>query len=188
MAQENESAQGDVDAKDSAQRSSSLTAPLTNVLVTIVSAAIVSVIGTGLHRSGADINVPWGMVCALGLLGMSTWVSRRRMGVSGVGIHLVVASMVIWWLASTMGPGGDVIVPVGSVAFVTFFSRWSGYIWLVGSLVVQLAVLFFPRRLFLQPDISAQESAQRESATQQPATAQPSAAAQPTTTLPKEGA
>lgn len=171
MAQENESAQGDVDAKDSMQRSSSLAAPLTNILVTIASAAIVSVIGTGLHRSGADINVPWGMVCALGLLGMSTWVSRRRMGVSGVGIHLVVASMVIWWLASTMGPGGDVIVPVGSVAFVTFFSQWSGYIWLLGSLVVQLAVLFFPRRLFLHQSSSTQ----------------PSATAQPTTTLPKEG-
>lgn len=132
------------------QNSSMLAHPIRVSLATLVSALVSGIIGTGLHRGGADINIPWGLVCALGLVGLSTWLARKRMGAMGVGLHLIACSAVVWWLASTLGPGGDILVPVGSPAFLTFFSKYVGYIWLFGSLAIQLLVLMFPKRFFTQ--------------------------------------
>lgn len=139
--------------------------PFRDVLVTVVAAAVAGLIGTVLHRSGADINVPWGLVAAFALVFFSTWLARRRSGAIGVGFHLIVCSAVVWWLAVTMGPAGDVLVPIASKAFVTFFSQQAGYIWLFGSIAVQLIVLFFPKRFFLPvPKPVAEESISVEEA------------------------
>ncbi|MCI1984229.1 MAG: alcohol dehydrogenase [Bifidobacteriaceae bacterium] len=127
--------------------SAALKHPVKTLLTTIVSALASGVIGTGLHRSGADYNIPWGLILALALVGFSTWMARRRMGPTGVGFHLITCSAVVWWLAITMGPGGDVIVPIASKAFTTFFSMHAGYIWLFGSILIQLAIIFVPKRV-----------------------------------------
>jgi beta-lactamase regulating signal transducer with metallopeptidase domain len=61
----------------------------------------------------------------------------------------------VWWLAITPGPGGDVLVPIASQAFTTFFSSHAGYIWLFGSIVVQLVIIFVPQRFFVRKKESA---------------------------------
>lgn len=133
--------------------------PLAAPLITIVSALLSGVIGTGLHRSGADLNIPWGLVFAFVLVGLSTVLARRRLGAMGVGFHLIAASAVIWWLAITMGPGGDVLVPIASAAFTTFFSMHAGYIWLFGSVILQILVLLIPKRTFAKFFISRKQNA-----------------------------
>jgi len=117
---------------------------------TVVSGFVVAALGTGLHRSGADRNLPWGLLLALALVFFGAWLARRRMGVIGLGFHLIVSSMVVWFLASTVGPGGDILVG-SSPAFVTFFSANAGVIWILGTVVVQIAVLIFPKKFFENP-------------------------------------
>ncbi|MCI1936393.1 MAG: alcohol dehydrogenase [Bifidobacteriaceae bacterium] len=128
--------------------------PVRDVLVIVVSAAVSGVVGTVLHRSGADLNIPWGLLAAFGLIFFSTWLARRRVGAIGVGFHLIFCSAVIWGLALTEGPGGDILVPVASEAFLTFFSQNAGYIWLFGCVLVQFAVLLFPHSFF-EPAVDA---------------------------------
>ena len=123
---------------------------ITNFVSTVVSGFVVAALGTGLHRSGADRNLPWGMVLALALVFFGAWMARRRMGVIGLGFHLIVSSMAVWFLASTVGPGGDILIG-SSPTFVTFFSANAGIIWILGSVVVQVVVLLFPKRLFEKP-------------------------------------
>lgn len=111
-------------------------------------ATATALVGTALHRSGVDANLPWGLCLAYLLIGWSAAFARQRFGMMGVGFHLIVSGLVIWILATTSGVGGSVLVPVGSAAFTTFFSLRAGYFWLLGSTIVQILVMFLPKKWF----------------------------------------
>ena len=112
--------------------------------------AAVGIVGTAAHRMGASANIPYGLALALVIVGISAWSARARCGALGLGFHLVTSSAAAWLLAMP-GPGGDVIVPVASSAFTTFFSRQAGYLWLFGMIAVQAVLLLIPRAWCIVP-------------------------------------
>ena len=111
-------------------------------------ATATALVGTALHRSGVDADLPWGLCLAYLLIGWSAAFARQRLGMIGVGFHLVVSGLAIWILATTSGAADSVLVPVGSAAFTTFFSLRAGYFWLFGSTIVQILAMFLPKRWF----------------------------------------
>lgn len=117
------------------------------ILVSALCGAAAGICGTIVHRGGAAWNVPWGLVLAFFIVGMSAWASRSRADTMGLGAHLVTVGLTSYLLAGS-GPGGDVLVPVGGESLVTFFSQHAGYIWLLGAAAVQLAILVMPARWF----------------------------------------
>ena len=123
---------------------------LIKALVTIAAGAGSGLIGTMAHRMGASMNIPYGLVLAFLILGMSTWCARSRMGTTGLALHLIVSSLVAWQMALP-GPGGDALTPIGFGSPMPFFSEHAGYIWLFGLIVVQVLMLVLPRRWFAMP-------------------------------------
>lgn len=116
-------------------------------VVTLLAGAAVGVVGTLAHRMGASANIPYGLVLAFAVLGLSTWCARSRMGAVGLALHLIASSMVVWQLAAA-GPGGDVLTPIGFSVPMPFFSQWAGQIWLWGVIILQVVMLVLPRRWF----------------------------------------
>ncbi len=117
-------------------------------LVTIASAAAAGACGTLAHRMGASMNIPYGLVLAFLIIGMSAWCARARGGVIGLAFHLIVSYLTIWTLAMP-GPGGDLMLPIGFRSeTIPWWSQHVGYIWLYGSLIVQLLLLVCPKRWF----------------------------------------
>ena len=82
-------------------------------LVDLLAGAVVGVIGTMAHRMGASANIPYGLVIAYALVIISTWSARSRDGVSGLALHLISSSLVVWTVMAGYGPGGDAMIPVG---------------------------------------------------------------------------
>ncbi|RBP98772.1 alcohol dehydrogenase [Bifidobacterium xylocopae] len=111
---------------------------------TLLLGALSGLIGTLAHRAGAAGPIPYGLVIAFAMLIVSAWWSRSAAGPVGLGLHLIGSSSLLWLLMGR-GPGGDVLIPIGSPAFTGFFDRRAGMIWLIGSLLAQLAVLAIPR-------------------------------------------
>ena len=79
-------------------------------LVDLLAGAVVGVIGTMAHRMGASANIPYGLVIAYALVIISTWSARSRDGVSGLALHLISSSLVVWTVMAGYGPDGDVAV------------------------------------------------------------------------------
>lgn len=102
--------------------------------------------GTLSHRIGATLILPVGLIFAFVIVGASSYWSRFFAGAIGMGLHILGASGVIWLLMGR-GPGGDVLIPISSPAFSTYFDRNAGTFWLIGSLVIQLLFFCCPNRL-----------------------------------------
>ena len=100
--------------------------------VTVLAGAGSGFVGTLAHRMGASVNIPYGLVLAFVILGLSAWCARARLGASGLALHLIASSIVAWGLA-VGGAAGDVLVPVGFASAMPFFSQHAGYIWLYGG-------------------------------------------------------
>jgi hypothetical protein len=120
-------------------------------LICVLAGAGVGVIGTFAHRMGAARNIPYGLVLALAIVGISTWCARSRSGVTGLALHLISSSAVAWLIA--MGyPNGDALTPIGFGSTVPYFSQHVGYLWLFGMILVQVALLPLPARQFHMPE------------------------------------
>ncbi|MFT8649752.1 MAG: hypothetical protein ABF792_04785 [Bifidobacterium psychraerophilum] len=118
------------------------------LFIAIISGFLAAAVAGPAHRMGAASNIPYGLVLALLLVGLSAWAARSRSGVLGAGFHLLSSSAMAWLMAFP-GPGGDVLVPVGGKGvFLSFFGLHAGYIWLFGVIVVQLVMLVFPQRWY----------------------------------------
>lgn len=115
--------------------------------ITLLLGFLVALIGTSAHRMGAADNIPYGLVLALILIGISAWQARARNGVIGLAVHLIASSLGAGMLAG-QGPMGDVLVPVGGAAFTTFFGLHVGYFWLLGLIIVQCVIVFLPAAWF----------------------------------------
>ncbi|MDF7664108.1 alcohol dehydrogenase [Bifidobacterium sp. ESL0763] len=117
-------------------------------LACILTGLAVGMVGTLAHRMGASHDVPYGLLLALALVTVSTWLARARAGATGLALHLIASSGLAWMVA--MGFGGDVLTPIGfgDGSGLPYFSEHVGYLWLFGMVIVQLVVLFLPRRWF----------------------------------------
>ncbi len=117
----------------------------------VVFSLAAALIGTLLHRAGADRSIPWGMMLALLLVFATACWARHAHGTIGLAANLLLSTSLIWMVASNYGPGGDILVPISSTAFVTFWSRYAGYIWILGATIVQLLALALPKKWFERP-------------------------------------
>ncbi len=120
------------------------------VLITILAGVASGVVGTMAHRMGAAQNIPYGLLLAFVILGLSTWCARARCGVIGIGFHLIASSAAVWYMAA-YGPGGDVLVPVGFSVDMPFFVENAGTIWMWSVILIQVAMLVLPRKWFTVP-------------------------------------
>ncbi|MFT8358686.1 alcohol dehydrogenase [Bifidobacterium aquikefiri] len=109
---------------------------------------VVSIVGTPVHRMGASSNLPYGLVLALVLVGISAWQARARGGIIGLVLHLIASCFGVGMLAG-QGPMGDVLIPVGGAAFNTYFGLHVGYYWLLGLILVQFVIALFPVQWFV---------------------------------------
>lgn len=153
------------------------------IVVFSLSAAL---IGTLLHRAGADRSIPWGMVLALLLVFATACWARHAHGTIGLAVNLLLGTTLIWMVASNYGPGGDILVPISSTAFVTFWSRYAGYIWILGATVVQLIALALPKKWFVRS--AAREDRQQQTARDPRPAQQPRSAADTSGTSRTRGA
>lgn len=120
------------------------------MLITVLSGIAVGIIGTAAHRMGAAQNIPYGLVLAFLIVGLSAWCARSRSGVIGIGLHLIASSGAVWMMAMR-GPGGDAMLPVGFTIPLPFFSEYAAYIWLFGVTIVQMIMVALPSRWFVMP-------------------------------------
>ena len=107
---------------------------LVKVLITIAAGVASAFVGTFAHRMGAELNIPYGLVLAFLIIGLSTWCARSRMGVVGLALHLIASSLTAWGMALTTTSGKALIV--------------AGFLWLYGLILVQVILLVLPARWF----------------------------------------
>lgn len=122
-------------------------------LVDLLAGVVIGVIGTMAHRMGASANIPYGLVLAYIMVIISTWSARSRDGVSGLALHLISSSLVVWTVMAGYGPGGDAMIPVGfgDSASLPYFSNAVGCYWLYGVVLIPLVMLALPKRWFVMP-------------------------------------
>ena len=83
---------------------------LVKVSITIAAGVASAFVGTFAHRMGAELNIPYGLVLAFLIIGLSTWCARSRMGVVGLALHLIASSLTVWGMALTTTSGKALIV------------------------------------------------------------------------------
>ena len=105
-------------------------------------------------------NIPYGLVIAYALVIISTWSARSRDGVSGLALHLISSSLVVWTVMAGYGPGGDAMIPVGfgETATLPYFSNNAGYFWLYGVVLIPLIMLALPKSWFTMPPRTEDDS------------------------------
>ena len=113
---------------------------LVKSLITIAAGVASAFVGTFAHRMGAELNIPYGLVLAFLLIGLSTWCARSRMGAVGLALHLIASSLTAWGMALTTTSGKALIV-----------AGFQGDIWLYGLILVQVVLLILPARWFVIP-------------------------------------
>lgn len=122
-------------------------------LIDLASGIVVGMVGTMAHRMGASVNVPYGLLIAYLMVIISTWSARSRDGVSGLALHLISSSLVVWTVMAGYGPGGDAMIPVGFGGDdpMPFFSVQAGYFWLYGVVLIPIVMLVLPKCWFVTP-------------------------------------
>lgn len=116
-----------------------------SVMAILLGGIAVAVLGTVLHRAGADRNIPWGLILSLLLAFLYAALCRRDLGTMGLALGLLVSTVLVWIFAIHTGPGGDVLIPIASPAFTTSWSRSVGYCWIYGATLSQLLAFAIPR-------------------------------------------
>jgi len=103
-------------------------------VLTLALGVVVGTMGTVMHRSVR----PWGLVVCL-LLVVAAAVTARAVG-GGAGLigYVLGLGATVLTLAQE-GPGGDTLVPSGQAI---------GMVWLIGSVLLAVAVALLPRRWF----------------------------------------
>lgn len=135
-----------------------------------VCGVLAAMVGTGAHRMGASVNIPYGLALGLALMACSSVMARALAGSVGLGVHLIVASITVWQMTG-YGPGGDIMMPTGGSALTTFFSLRAAMIWFYGMLLVQVVVLVLPSTVFdrFRPGSAVSRQADRSDASRREA-------------------
>ncbi|MDD6460863.1 MAG: hypothetical protein PUF51_00015 [Bifidobacteriaceae bacterium] len=118
------------------------------ITVTIVSAVVAAVIGTMAHRAGLRHDVPYGLVLALAIMGISAWSARARTGIWGLMMHFFASLAVLIELTSFNG-GRTYLMVGGTSLFPTWIGQNISYLWLYGAVFVQIVIALLPRKLFV---------------------------------------
>lgn len=118
------------------------------ITVTIVSAVVAAVLGTMAHRAGLRHNIPYGLVLALAIMGMSAWSARARTGEWGLAMHFITSLAVLMELTSFNG-GRTYLMVGGTSLFPTWIGQQISYLWLYGAVAVQIVIALLPRAVFV---------------------------------------
>jgi hypothetical protein len=109
-------------------------AALGKVLATVAAGVVVGAVGTVMHRA----SPPWGLVGALALA-LAAAVTARAWDSWSTWLGYLAGLFATVQTLGQTGPGGDVLVPQGDAI---------GWVWVIGSLVLALAVVALPKRWF----------------------------------------
>lgn len=118
------------------------------ITVTIVSAVVAAVLGTMAHRAGLRHNIPYGLVLALAIMGVSAWSARARTGEWGLAMHFITSLAVLMELTSFNG-GRTYLMVGGTSLFPTWIGQQVSYLWLYGAAAVQIIIALLPRAAFV---------------------------------------
>ena len=118
------------------------------ITVTIVSAVVAAVLGTMAHRAGLRHNIPYGLVLALAIMGVSAWSARARTGEWGLAMHFITSLAVLMELTSFNG-GRTYLMVGGTSLFPTWIGQQVSYLWLYGAAAVQIVIALLPRAAFV---------------------------------------
>ena len=118
------------------------------ITVTIVSAVVAAVLGTMAHRAGLRHNIPYGLVLALAIMGVSAWSARARTGEWGLAMHFIMSLAVLMELTSFNG-GRTYLMVGGTSLFSTWIGQQVSYLWLYGAAAVQIVIALLPRAAFV---------------------------------------
>lgn len=118
--------------------------------VTLISAAVYAIIGTFVHRAGADY-IPYGMLLALTIVACSAFSARARLQRLGLLEHLLMVTLVAWYIALSHVPQ-RFLVPIGFTINLPWMAQHAGYVWLYGLILVQAVQLVFPSQWFIIHD------------------------------------
>lgn len=143
---------------------------IVRLLLCALCGVVAALVGTGAHRMGASANIPYGLVLGFALMACSSVMARALAGSIGLGVHLIISSIIVWQMTG-YGPGGDIMMPTGGEALTTFFSLRAAMIWFYGMLLVQVAVIVLPSTLFdrFGPGAVSHNQTTRSNASQQEA-------------------
>lgn len=97
---------------------------------------LIGAIGTTLHRQW----LPWVLLFSIIAVFAAATMVRAWIGLGGVagfGVGLLVVIQVL----ALNGPGGDILMPAGDTAYLS-------YLWMAGSLIAVGIACFTPRRWF----------------------------------------
>lgn len=103
------------------------------VTLALLVGATIGLLGTVVHRAAP----PWGLLLALGAALSGGVLARSLAAGLGVAAH-VGGLLLVTQLATTLRPGGDVLVVDDPL----------GYVWLYGSVLAGAAATFLPARWF----------------------------------------
>ncbi|OTA26389.1 hypothetical protein B9G54_05255 [Alloscardovia macacae] len=132
---------------------------------TLVSGAVIGVVGTFTYRLGAAYNIPYGLVVTLLVVGALCLLSGGRGGKMGLWhefVHAFVSTAVTWGIALASTQSSSVVAMGGS-ALTTFWSLHASIVWLYGIFLVQFFVMFLPASLrarFTDEQVSQENSSQ----------------------------
>lgn len=125
-------------------------------LITVLSALGSALVATFASRIGAAYNMPVGLVIAFALLGMSAWCARSRGGITGFAVHMLCSTLLIYLIAQGW-PNGDAVIVGFHNTELPWLSLYCGVIWLYGSILLQVIMLFLPARWFTIPERRADD-------------------------------
>ncbi|WP_156812268.1 alcohol dehydrogenase [Alloscardovia criceti] len=131
-------------------------------IFTLLSASVVALVGTFSYRLGAAYNIPYGLILALMLVGLSCFLAGARVEARATlwheFVHALVSAVVVWAMALS-STTTSTVVAMGGKALVTFWSQHASLFWLYGIILVQLLVMFLPREWVEKFGDHASESA-----------------------------
>lgn len=114
---------------------------------TVVSSALVSVVGMFTYRLGAAYNIPYGLFLSLAVVGVSCYLAGVRGGIWHQFLHALISTVIVWAMAFASS-SASTVVAMGGTALITFWSQKASIIWLYGIIVIQIVVVLLPRSLY----------------------------------------
>lgn len=131
---------------DDQQHQSRSSVIVRRVLRTIGSALAVACIGAAAHRTGAQYNLPYGLVLSLLLVAGSTYAARRRGGALHVGLHLLCSTLVTGVISQTATHTRALIILGFADTSYPYWTQRVGIWWMLGMVVAQIIILVLPSR------------------------------------------
>ncbi len=115
----------------------------------LLAGVVTGFIATFAHRAGAAYNIPYGLVLAFLIVGLSAWAVRQKSALLGLLTHFIGCVGIVWGIALTQ-TSSDAIIVVGGASLTTFWSLHAGYIWIYGVIALHVVLAILPSKLFMK--------------------------------------